>query len=216
MANLRSPTAPSANPIRQRRARVDHAERRNLILKTGAALFVERGLRGGTMDEIALRMGLSKVVIYREFGSKDALVAAIFEDVLTALEALKSEPWGGYDAGTIGTIAAARDQPDAFLLLYRDCRSDPLYRQHFDRLQALYVDWLMGYFEHERGSGSHQEMRAEMAVRDLTGFLFEALANWLVTGTPEEDPVFASWIGDMIRDWRWNTEQKWKIPRRRE
>ncbi|WDA39631.1 TetR/AcrR family transcriptional regulator [Erythrobacter sp. BLCC-B19] len=215
MSNDQPATATGAPKSGKRRARVDHAERRAAILRTGAALFVERGLRGGTMDEIALRMGISKVVIYREFASKDALIAAIFEDVLEALGALKNEPWSGYAGGTIGTIAAARQQPDAFLLLYRDCRSDPLYRHHFERLQALYVDWLMGYFEHERGTGSHRALRAEMAVLNLTGFLFEALANWLTTGTPDEDTIFASWIGDMIRDWRWNTEQKWQIPRRR-
>lgn len=167
------------------------------------------------MDDVAARVGISKVLIYRQFESKDALVAAISDDVLSALEALKDEPWAGYAAGTVGTLAAARERPDAFLLLYRDCRSDPLYRRHFERLQSLYVDWLMGFFESERGKETLRARRAEMAVRDLTGFLFEALANWLIDGDPGEDHVFAAWIGDMIRSWRWNTEQRWQIPRRR-
>lgn len=50
---------------KRRRARVDHAKRRTEILRAGAGLFVERGLRGGTMDEIAARIGVSKVIIYR-------------------------------------------------------------------------------------------------------------------------------------------------------
>lgn len=207
--------APAETEPRRRRERVDHVERRAMIIRTAAALFVERGLRGGTMDDVAAGVGVSKIIVYREFGSKDALIEAMFEEVLQSLEALKMAPWGGYAAGTVGTIAAARQQPNAYLLLYRDCRSDPLYRHHFERLQTLYVDWLMGYFESERGGDSPRARRAEMAVRNLTGFLFEALANWLTSGSPDEDLIFAGWIGDMIRDWRWNTEQKWRIPRRR-
>jgi AcrR family transcriptional regulator len=201
-------------PLR-RRPRIDHDVRRAAILREGAALFLQRGLRGGTMDDVAARAGLSKVLVYRQFDSKDALVAAIFEEVLSDLEALKTEPWGGYSAGTTGTLAAARQRPDAFLLLYRDCRGDPLYRHHFERLQSLYVEWLMGFFETERGRTTQRARRAEMAVRDLTGFLFEALANWLTDGDPADDPTFAAWIGDMIRSWRWNSEQRWQIPRRR-
>lgn len=167
------------------------------------------------MDEIAARVGVSKVIIYREFRSKDSLVEAIFEDVLASLEELKLAPWGSYAGGTIGTIDAARRQPDAFLLLYRDCRGDPLYRHHFERLQSLYIDWLMSYFEDERNQHTPRAMRARMAVQSLTGFLFEALTSWLTSGTPAEDPIFADWIGEMIRQWRWNSEQKWEIPRRR-
>lgn len=167
------------------------------------------------MDDVAARAGLSKVLIYRQYESKDALVAAIFDEVIVALEELKAQSWGGYAAGTTGTLAAARGRPEAFLLLYRDSRGDPTYRHHFERLQDLYVDWLMGFFEGERGQTTARARRAEMAVRDLTGFLFEALTNWLTTGTREEDPMLAGYVGDMIRSWRWNTEQRWKIPRRR-
>jgi len=209
------PTPLPVDPVSRRRPRIDHDERRAAILREAAALFLERGLRGATMDDVAAQVGLSKVLVYRQFQSKDALVAAMFEEVLAALEALKAEPWGGYSAGTDGTLAAARQRPDAFLLLYRDCRGDPLYRHHFERLQSLYVDWLMGFFEGERGKTTPRAKRAEMAVRDLTGFLFEALANWLTEGDAAEDPVFARWIGDMIRSWRWNSEQHWGIPRRR-
>lgn len=211
----RNAASRSDAPVVRRRARIDHLQRQADIVRAGAAVFRERGLRDGTMDDVAARVGVSKVIVYRSFPSKDALIGAIFADVIAALEALKAEPWGGYAAGTVGTLAAARERPDAFLLLYRDCRSDPLYRHHFERLQNLYVDWLMGFFESERGQTSLRAQRADMAVRDLTGFLFEALANWLLTGAPAEDATFAAWIGDMIRGWRWATEQRWGIPRRR-
>lgn len=200
---------------RRRRARIDHDERRALILQAGATVFREQGLRGATMDDVAAQAGISKVLVYRVFPSKDALVAEIFGEVLQLLESVRGKPWGGYAAGTVDTIAAARERPDAFLLLYRDCRGDPLYRHHFERLQSFYVDWLMGYFEPLRDSTTLEAERARMAVRTLTGFLFEALANWLQTGTAEEDVDFARWIGEMIRDWRWNTEQTWRIPRHR-
>lgn len=198
--------------LKKRRPRIDHDERRIAILRSGARVFLEKGLRGATMDDVAAELNLSKGLIYRQFSSKDDLIAAIFEEVLAVLGRLKVEPWGGYHAGTVGTIAAARENPEAFLLLYRECRGDPVYRIHASQLEELYVDWLMRFFEDQKGQSSKEARRAEMAVRNLTGFLFEALSNWLTEGDAAEDPIFAAWIGDIIKSWRRSTIAHWNLP----
>jgi AcrR family transcriptional regulator len=58
------------------RRRLPRAEREEQLLTVAQALFAERGFRGPSMDEIALRAGVTKPVLYDHFGSKDGLVAA--------------------------------------------------------------------------------------------------------------------------------------------
>ncbi len=62
--------------VTELRRRLPRAEREEQLLTVAQALFAERGFRGPSMDEIALRAGVTKPVLYDHFGSKDGLVAA--------------------------------------------------------------------------------------------------------------------------------------------
>ena len=67
---------------RRGRPRSDRA--RAAILAAGQALFLERGLDGVTVDEIADRAGASKATIYRWWPSKEHLaVDALYDDWLS-------------------------------------------------------------------------------------------------------------------------------------
>lgn len=54
------------------------ARTRAAILKTAAALFLERGYGGTSMDLIAAEAGVARQTIYNQFDSKEALFRAIF------------------------------------------------------------------------------------------------------------------------------------------
>ncbi|MDQ6847816.1 MAG: TetR/AcrR family transcriptional regulator [Candidatus Dormibacteraeota bacterium] len=58
------------------RRRLPRAEREEQLLDVAQAVFAERGFRASSMDEIALRAGVTKPVLYDHFGSKDGLIAA--------------------------------------------------------------------------------------------------------------------------------------------
>lgn len=58
------------------RRRLPRAEREEQLLSVAQAFFGERGFRAPSMDEIALRAGVTKPVLYDHFGSKDGLIAA--------------------------------------------------------------------------------------------------------------------------------------------
>src|ERR671922_2564440 len=61
--------------VRQRRK----AETRALLLQAGLAVFAERGIELGTLDEVAQAAGFTKGAIYRQFPSKGAFLLALFE-----------------------------------------------------------------------------------------------------------------------------------------
>ncbi len=58
------------------RRRLPRAQREEQLLTVAQAIFAERGFRGPSMDEIAVRAGVTKPVLYDHFGSKDGLVGA--------------------------------------------------------------------------------------------------------------------------------------------
>lgn len=62
--------------VAELRRRMPRAEREEQLLSVAQAVFSERGFRSPSMDEIALRAGVTKPVLYDHFGSKDGLVAA--------------------------------------------------------------------------------------------------------------------------------------------
>lgn len=54
-------------------------EREDLILETAEEVITEKGYHDTSMDEIALRVGISKGTLYLHFASKEALVMALIE-----------------------------------------------------------------------------------------------------------------------------------------
>lgn len=67
-------------PKRPHRRRPDPEVRKLEILKVATDVFLERGYEAGAMAEVARRLGGSKETLYRYFGSKQALFAAIVRE----------------------------------------------------------------------------------------------------------------------------------------
>jgi AcrR family transcriptional regulator len=78
--------------------RADAARNRTLILDAARAAFAEGGLDVG-VEEIARRAGVGKGTLYRRFPTKEALVQAIFDDILTEYEELAANATEHADPG---------------------------------------------------------------------------------------------------------------------
>jgi AcrR family transcriptional regulator len=70
--------------------RADAARNRTRVLDAARTAFAEHGLDVG-VEEIARRAGVGKGTLYRRFPTKEALVCAIFDDILEEVEALSRE-----------------------------------------------------------------------------------------------------------------------------
>ena len=70
--------------------RADAARNRTRVLDAARTAFAEQGLDVG-VEEIARRAGVGKGTLYRRFPTKEALVQAIFDDILADYEALADE-----------------------------------------------------------------------------------------------------------------------------
>ncbi|MCE3551162.1 TetR/AcrR family transcriptional regulator [Pseudonocardia sp. RS11V-5] len=70
---------------------MDSGDRERLILETAAELFREKGFHGAGMDEIGTRAGLSGPALYRTFGGKNEILAALFTEALDELVGATTE-----------------------------------------------------------------------------------------------------------------------------
>src|SRR5881409_451714 len=82
--------SPGAAPAVSRPLRADAARNRTRVLDAARTAFAEHGLDVG-VEEIARRAGVGKGTLYRRFPTKEALVRAIFDDILEEVETLSRE-----------------------------------------------------------------------------------------------------------------------------
>jgi AcrR family transcriptional regulator len=81
--------------------RADAARNRARVLDAARTAFAEAGLDVG-VEEIARRAGVGKGTLYRRFPTKEALVRAIFEDILDEIDGIVEEaetepdPWTAF------------------------------------------------------------------------------------------------------------------------
>jgi AcrR family transcriptional regulator len=71
----RSATDPTTDPAAPRR-RLPRAAREQQLLDVAERVFAEQGYSAASMDDIAIRAGVTKPVLYSHFGSKEGLVVA--------------------------------------------------------------------------------------------------------------------------------------------
>jgi AcrR family transcriptional regulator len=61
--------------------------RRAAMLEAAKAVFVERGYAGASLDEVIRRSGGSRATLYKQFGDKEGLFAAIIADICAEIVA---------------------------------------------------------------------------------------------------------------------------------
>ncbi len=81
-----APAAPAGRP-----GRVKSDAKRKAILRGAKAVFLKAGFGDTSMDEVAARAGVSKMTVYRHFGSKEDLFAGVITDLCNMIVAEELE-----------------------------------------------------------------------------------------------------------------------------
>ena len=76
--------AKSGKPVRRR---MSAAQRREALLEQAAVLAEEQGLEAVTIERVAECSGVSRALVYGYFENSDALLAALFDDVVGEMDA---------------------------------------------------------------------------------------------------------------------------------
>ncbi|HYJ74923.1 MAG TPA: TetR/AcrR family transcriptional regulator [Kineosporiaceae bacterium] len=99
-------------PVKER---ADAARNRRRVLDAAAALFAARGVSGVSMDEVAAEAGVGKGTLFRRFGDKAGLAAALLDDRERELQQAVLD-----GAAPLGPGAAPAQRLQAFLAAYLD------------------------------------------------------------------------------------------------
>lgn len=178
-----------------------HRERRREHLLLAAADVMDaRGLRQATMDQIAEGAGVSKIVLYRYFKSKDALVHAVLDDIVDGiLDADSAEPGMWWAARMRLTLKVARTRGSAMRLLIRHAAHDPVFGVHFERLTAALIARIEERQVEILGPGDMVAGKIGVLDASIAAFMLDAYVRWIDSGRPEEDERFLEWLGKSVR-----------------
>ena len=108
------------------RQRMTGKQRREQLIAIGRSLFAERGFEGTSVEEIAMRAGVSKPVVYEHFGGKEGLYAVVIDREMTRLEHTITEALrtgrsrARVEQAVIALLTYVEDETDGFQILVRD------------------------------------------------------------------------------------------------
>ncbi len=157
--------------------RADAARNRARVLDAARTAFAEAGLDVG-VEEIARRAGVGKGTLYRRFPTKEALVRAIFEDILDEMER------------NVAASAAIADAGEAF--------------EHYVNSAARMQASNQGFFDvvaHGLGAGALTDEQRRRIVAAATGPLQRAQAAGAIRDDlkPEDMWLILRMIGTTTR-----------------
>jgi AcrR family transcriptional regulator len=165
------------------------AERRAAILQGAARAFATTGFADTSMEDVAAACGVTKLIVYRHFGSKEELYREILEQVFDHLgQELRSElalpTRSGLGPRTLLTVA--RDDPSAFTLLWRHAAHEPHFAAYAAELRSVSAAVVRRLSALDSGDEQLDAWRSQV----LFGWLVEATLVWLEQGDAGRDEDF--------------------------
>jgi AcrR family transcriptional regulator len=165
------------------------AERRAAILHGAARAFATSGFTDTSMEDVAAACGITKLIVYRHFASKEELyreiLQQVFDDLGQELRAELAMPTRrGLGPRTLLTVA--REDPAAFTLLWRHAAREPQFAAYAAELRSVSVSVVRQLSELDTGDELLDAWRSET----LFGWLVEATLTWLERGDAARDDEF--------------------------
>ena len=171
------------------RVLLDRKARRESILRAAAGAFAQQGFAATSMDEVAAEAGISRLILYRHFDSKEALYTAV---LLAVRDRFIEEFAAGVEErramSAIGALlVVARENPPAVVLLWRHAAREPQFVAYAEAFRQRTVEFARSMLKTAGVSG---RLRERWAAETLVSFVFEALLHWLEEGAPGRDEEF--------------------------
>jgi AcrR family transcriptional regulator len=154
------------------------------ILDGAAAAFAKGGYAGTAMEEIAAAAGVSKLLLYRDFAGKRELYQAILERATASIR--DRIPAEATSVALRVLIAAAREDPDGFTLLFRHAAREP----DFAHFASLWHEAMVREAERTLTTIEPDRVLRRWAAETVVATTFAAILAWLEHGDPARDEEF--------------------------
>jgi AcrR family transcriptional regulator len=188
------------------RVLLPRAERQETILRGAAKAFAHSGYAATSMEDVAAASGITKLIVYRHFDSKEDLYRAVLERVSDRLADEFLTRMSRADRRGIGArsmLVVAREDPDGFSLLFRHAVREPQFAEyaHSHRERALLATrtLLQPILGHDR-------TLLAWGTETIVSYMVEAVLNWLEFGDPTRDDemveLTTSGLHALVQAWR--------------
>jgi AcrR family transcriptional regulator len=171
--------------------RLPREARRAQLIGVAASVFLANGFDKTSMDQVANAAGVSRLIVYRIFASKEELYRAVLRDLLVDL----GEAFGGRSFDEVADRGAARlvmpvarAHADAFRLLWRDAWHQP----PFADLAEEFRTYVTMYARAMLSRVIKDPALLDWAARSAGAHLVDGICNWLDQGDPGRDDDVAS------------------------
>jgi AcrR family transcriptional regulator len=171
-------------------------ERQAQILRAAAVAFARGGYGATSMEDVAAEAGITRLIVYRHFDSKEDL----YRSVLTAVTDRLREQWQlglrdadrGFVFRTLLTVA--REQPDGYRLLFEYAAREPQFRTFAEEVRAIQVELA----DQMLGQSIPDPIFRRWATRTVVGYLTDSVLAWLEVGDPGRDDEFVEQATDAL------------------
>ncbi len=174
-------------------------QRREQLLRAAAEVLETRGIRQSTMDQVAAQAGVSKVILYRYFKSKDALVHAVLDEVVQAILTADREEAAWWTDRVRRTLPVARDHAAAMRLLVRHAAHDPTFGHHLEQLSSELVQAVIERETAILGPEDAVPGPTIIMAEAVTAFMLDSYVRWIEHGDAARDDQFVEWITKSVR-----------------
>lgn len=180
------------------------AARRQEILDTALEVFAQQGFRGGSLREIAERVGLSQAGVLHHFDSKEALLAAVLQQRDTQNNAVFAADRAEHGLLEALRLAVRRDsQADGLVRLFVTLAAeatDPEHPAHAffvqryaDLLAMIAADLRSGQVTGDIAAGVDPEVCAAVVVALWDGLQVQ----WLLDDRRAMSPAMDSYLATL-------------------
>jgi AcrR family transcriptional regulator len=173
--------------------RLPRAERRAQIVRAAATAFVRGGFDGTSMEDVAAEAGVTRLIVYRIFETKEDLYRAVLEGVAERLGDAFGDTFAPREDRrephiAPALLAIARADPDAFRLFWRHSAHEPRFAEYHHEFRVLadaYADAVIA-------SVVPDDTVRAWAAPALVAHLYDGVMGWLDTGDPARDAEFVA------------------------
>jgi len=180
--------------------RMPRAARREQLLRAAAEAFLNSGYEKTSMDDVAKAAGVTRLIVYRIFESKEALylavIAAVLDDLAEQFEpGPKPLPIEERSSITAMLLGIARRHPDGFRLLWRHTSNQPEFHELFMLFKGEATEYAVGLIKEI----STNPLIVRWAAESVVSHLYESICLWLDNGDPALDGEFLRMLADGVR-----------------